>query len=52
MQLTGFEDAQLRNEEAVKRHFCLSCVAQSMLQISIRLSSFDLPSICQLFLAL
>jgi phage gp46-like protein len=31
-QLTGFEDAQLRNEEAVKRHFCLSCVAQSMLQ--------------------
>ncbi len=31
-QLTGFEDAQLRNEEAVKRHFCLSCVAQSALQ--------------------
>lgn len=31
-QLTGFEDAQLRNEEAVKRHFCLSCVAQSVLQ--------------------
>jgi hypothetical protein len=31
-QLTGFEDAQLRNEEAVKRHFCLSCVAQSGLQ--------------------
>jgi hypothetical protein len=30
--LTGFEDAQLRNEEAVKRHFCLSCVAQSVLQ--------------------
>lgn len=30
--LTGFEDAQLRNEEAVKRHFCLSCVAQSALQ--------------------
>ena len=30
--LTGFEDAQLRNEEALKRHFCLSCVAQSMLQ--------------------
>lgn len=31
-QLVGFEDAQLRNEEAVKRHFCLSCVAQSVLQ--------------------
>ena len=31
-QLTGFEAAQLRNEEAVKRHFCLSCVAQSALQ--------------------
>lgn len=31
-QRTGFEDAQLRNEEAVKRHFCLSCVAQSVLQ--------------------
>jgi hypothetical protein len=31
-QLTGVEDAQLRNEEAVKRHFCLSCVAQSVLQ--------------------
>jgi hypothetical protein len=31
-QLTGFEDAQLRNEEVVKRHFCLSCVAQSVLQ--------------------
>ena len=30
--LTGFEDAQLRNEEALKRHFCLSCVAQSVLQ--------------------
>ena len=31
-QLVGFESAQLRNEEAVKRHFCLSCVAQSALQ--------------------
>lgn len=31
-QLTGFEDAQLRNEEAVKRNFCLSCIAQSALQ--------------------
>ena len=31
-QLAGFESAQLRNEEAVKRHFCLSCVAQSALQ--------------------
>ena len=28
----GFESAQLRNEEALKRHFCLSCVAQSALQ--------------------
>jgi hypothetical protein len=34
-QLTGFEDAQLRNEEAVKRHFCLSCLAQSVLQSAI-----------------
>ncbi len=31
-QLVGFESAQLRNEEAVKRHFCLSCVAHSALQ--------------------
>jgi hypothetical protein len=31
-QLTGFEQAQVRSEEAVKRHFCLSCVAQSILQ--------------------
>ena len=31
-QLVGFESAQLRNEEALKRHFCLSCVAQSALQ--------------------
>ncbi len=31
-QFVGFESAQLRNEEAVKRHFCLSCVAQSVLQ--------------------
>jgi ElaB/YqjD/DUF883 family membrane-anchored ribosome-binding protein len=31
-QVTGFESAQLRNEEAVKRHFCLSCLAQSLLQ--------------------
>jgi hypothetical protein len=30
--LVGFEAAQLRKEEAVKRHFCLSCVAQSLLQ--------------------
>ena len=33
-QLTGLESAQLRKEEAVKRHFCLSCVAQSLLQDS------------------
>jgi hypothetical protein len=31
-QIVGFEAAQLRKEEAVKRHFCLSCVAQSLLQ--------------------
>lgn len=31
-QWVGFESAQLRNEDAVKRHFCLSCVAQSALQ--------------------
>lgn len=31
-QVVGFESAQLRKEEAVKRHFCLSCVAQSLLQ--------------------
>lgn len=31
-QITGFESAQLRKEEAVKRHFCLSCVAQSLIQ--------------------
>jgi len=31
-QITGLESAQLRNEEAVKRHFSLSCVAQSILQ--------------------
>ena len=31
-QLVGKKSAQLRNEEAVKRHFCLSCVAQSALQ--------------------
>lgn len=33
-QVVGFEAAQLRKEEAVKRHFCLSCVAQSLLQAS------------------
>ena len=31
-QLTGFESAQVRNEQAVKRHFALSCVAQSFVQ--------------------
>lgn len=31
-QIVGFESAQLRNQEAVERHFCLSCVAQSVLQ--------------------
>ena len=31
-QVTGFEQAQVRKEEAVKRHFRLSCVAQSAVQ--------------------
>ncbi|MDJ0717221.1 MAG: hypothetical protein QNJ54_23890 [Prochloraceae cyanobacterium] len=31
-QLTGLESSQVRNEEAVKRHFRLSCIAQSLLQ--------------------
>jgi hypothetical protein len=31
-QETGLEAAQVRKEEAVKRHFRLSCVAQSLLQ--------------------
>jgi hypothetical protein len=31
-QVTGFESAQVRKEEAVKRHFQLSCVAQSLIQ--------------------
>ncbi len=31
-QDAGVEAAQLRNEEAVKKHFRLSCVAQSLLQ--------------------
>ncbi len=35
-QLTGFEEVQLRNERAVKRYFCLSCVAQSALQQASR----------------
>jgi hypothetical protein len=31
-QVTGFESAQVRKEEAVNRHFRLSCVAQSWVQ--------------------
>jgi hypothetical protein len=31
-QGTGLEAAQVRKEEAVKRHFRLSCVAQSLIQ--------------------
>lgn len=31
-QGTGFESAQVRHQEAVKRHFCLSCISQSLLQ--------------------
>ena len=30
--ICGLESAQLRNEDAVKRHICLSCIAQSLLQ--------------------
>ena len=30
--MVGLEAAQVRKEEAVKRHFRLSCVAQSLLQ--------------------
>ena len=30
--MTGLEAAQVRKEEAVKRHFRLSCVAQSLVQ--------------------
>src|SRR5512143_940393 len=33
-QVVGLEAAQVRQEEAVKRHFRLSCVAQSLLQRS------------------
>lgn len=32
--ICGLESAQLRNEDAVKRHICLSCIAQSFLQNS------------------
>ena len=31
-QVTGFESSQVRKEEAVKRHFRLSCVSQSIVQ--------------------
>lgn len=31
-QVTGLESAQVRKEEAVKRHFRLSCIAQSVIQ--------------------
>ena len=31
-QITGLESSQVRKEEAVKRHFRLSCVGQSLLQ--------------------
>lgn len=31
-QVTGMESAQVREEEGVKRHFRLSCVAQSLIQ--------------------
>jgi hypothetical protein len=31
-QVTGLESAQVRKEEAVKRHFRLSCISQSLIQ--------------------
>ena len=31
-QMTGLESSQVRKEEAVKRHFRLSCVSQSLIQ--------------------
>ena len=31
-QVVGLESAQVRKEEAVKRHFRLSCIAQSLVQ--------------------
>ncbi len=31
-QVTGLESSQVRKEEAVKRHFRLSCVSQSLIQ--------------------
>ena len=55
-QWVGVESAQLRQEEAVKRHFCLSCVAQSILQGAdcsghkserLRLAQDDAPTIGQ-----
>jgi len=30
--VTGLESSQVRKEEAVKRHFRLSCVSQSLIQ--------------------
>jgi hypothetical protein len=38
-QGTGLEAAQVRNEEAGKRHFRLSCLAQSLLQRAPRVAS-------------
>jgi len=38
-QGTGLEAAQVRNEQAVKRHFRLSCLAQSILQRSPTVAS-------------
>jgi len=41
-QITGLESSQVRNEEAVKRHFRLSCVSQSLLQrVSVVESKFE-----------
>ena len=44
-QVTGFESSQVRNEKSVKRHFCLSCVSQSLVQrincLSSKSEKFD-----------
>ena len=41
-QVTGLESAQVRKEEAVKHHFRLSCVAQSLVQrVSVEKSTLE-----------
>ena len=44
-QMTGFESSQVRKEEAVQRHFRLSCVAHSLLNdVSCEPSCEDVSS--------